>query len=412
MLRSMFSAVSGLRVHQARMDVIGNNIANVNTVGFKSSRVTFKEIFSQTLKGASMPQEFRGGTNPQQIGLGVSLASIDTLHVRGSAQRTDNPTDLSIEGNGFFIVSDGGSPKFTRAGNFSIDALGNLVTPSGLKVMGWKATNGVVDTAKDIEGINIKEKVSLGARVTDKIVLGGNLDARTALNDKIPYNLTIYDSLGQSHLITFTFRKSASNTWDWTVSSTDSTIAGLSGNTGTIEFNGDGSINTGGVSSNDLVINFNNGANDITIPAGSIDFKNITQYANDATIKSLEVTGNPAGTLETFNIDQYGNIYGIYSNGRSELLATIALATFANELGLQKLGDNLYINTNNSGDPQIGIPGQGGRGTLNPGTLEMSNVDLSQEFTDMIITQRGFQANAKVITVSDEILQELVNLKR
>lgn len=265
MLRSLFSGVSGLRNHQTRMDVIGNNIANVNTVAYKTSQVNFKDTFSQTLRGASAPvANSRGGTNPMQVGLGMSIANISVNHTQGSLQATGKTTDLAIEGDGYFILQDSNNELFyTRAGNFELDANGDLVS----------ATNG-------------------------------------------------YRVLG----------------------------------------------------TNNLAIN----------------------------IRPDEI----------FTIDQSGTVSVIDANGNSIPRGTIGLASFSNPSGLLKTGDNMYSPSNNSGTAQAGAPGLNGRGTIIPGALEMSNVDLSQEFTDMIITQRGFQANSRIITTSDEILNELVNLKR
>ncbi|SES79499.1 flagellar basal body rod protein FlgG [Anaerobranca gottschalkii] len=283
MLRSLFSGVSGLRNHQTRMDVIGNNIANVNTLGYKTSQVNFKDIFSQTLKGASAPTGGRGGTNPMQVGLGVSIANISVNHTQGSLQSTGRITDLGIEGDGFFIVSIGDEKYYTRAGNFELDSEGYLVS----------ATNGYYLLRGDIP-----------------------LD-----DDDNP----LYTTLDEVP----------------------------------------------------------NDERRIQIPSDAI-----------------------------FIIDQAGDVNIVNDDGSLTKIATIGLAKFNNPGGLLKTGDNLYVPSNNSGVALEGIPGENGSGSIMPGTLEMSNVDLAQEFTDMIITQRGFQANSRIITVSDEILNELINLKR
>ncbi|HPZ52634.1 MAG TPA: flagellar hook-basal body complex protein [Clostridia bacterium] len=272
MMRSMFSAVSGLKNHQVKMDVIGNNIANVNTVAYKSGRVTFQDIFNQTLKPASGADVNLGGINPQQVGLGVSIGTIDTMFTSAGAQRTDYALDLSIEGDGFFVVQNGaGETFYTRAGNFRLDDQGNLVNANGMFVL-------------DVDG---------------------------------------------------------------------------------------NAINLGGVQYHDI------------------------------------------------SIDYMGRMMGIPSgSSTSQVIAVLGIATFTNTSGLQKAGNNTYIETTSSGSPLPGSTsvykqaGFDGAGALNPGTLEMSNVDLSNEFTDMIITQRGYQANARVITVADSLLEELVNLKR
>lgn len=440
MMRSMFSGVSGLRAHQTKMDVIGNNVANVNTVGFKSGRVSFTEIFSQTLRGASAPDSAtgRGGTNPMQIGLGLGVGSVDTITTRGSLQRTDNPTDISIEGDGFFIARGGNTDtfRFTRAGNFTIDKLGNLVTGSGLNVYGWQELkndgSGDFDTEKPIEPINLysdnyRYKRIIAAKSTTRAQLTGNLDASKAVNAAVPVTaatshfsvpMTVYDSLGNPYKINVLFQKTAADatgsTWNWTVpNGTGFTSGGT--NSGALKFLPDGSIDPASLPAAATTITPFDGAGNSS-GTGDInfqfDFSKVTTYSADSSVKPKEIDGYTSGNLVTFNVGADGVITGIYSNGQQQSLGLMALTSFENPAGLQKVGDNMYIPTTNSGDYKAVKAGSNGVGTLNPGTLEMSNVDLSKEFTDMIITQRGFQANSRIITTSDEMLQELVNLKR
>lgn len=438
MMRSMFSGVSGLRAHQTRMDVIGNNVANVNTVGFKSGRVTFQEIFSQTLKGAGAPDAAtgRGGTNPMQVGLGLGVGAVDTIMTRGSLQRTDNPTDLSIEGDGFFIVRGGSTDtfRFTRAGNFGIDKLGNLVTGGGMNVYGWqeytKNPDGsyTFDTEKPIEAINLysdianKNKRMIAAKATANAVFAGNLDASKAVaavpatpvaSEIFTVPMTVYDSLGNDYKVNVEMWKAsataAGSTWTWRIPSTAGYATTAA--TGTLTFDATGQL-TGGAKPPLLTLTpvaaTGTGAFQV-----QMDFTKLTTYSADSSAKPTNIDGYSTGNLVTFNIGSDGIITGIYSNGQQQPLGLVALAGFENPAGLQKVGDNLYIPTTNSGDFKKGVKaGSEGVGTLNPGTLEMSNVDLSKEFTDMIITQRGFQANSRIITTSDEMLQELVNLKR
>ncbi|HBT49415.1 MAG: Flagellar protein [Caldanaerobacter subterraneus] len=413
MLRSMYSAISGLQAHQAKLDVIGNNIANVNTVGYKASRMTFKEIFSQTIKGASAPQGNGGGTNPQQIGLGVAIASIDTLFTRGGAQRTDNPTDLSIDGNGFFIVSNGESILYTRAGNFSFDSNGDLVTPDGYKVLGWMSTDGkTVNTdTGNLVPINLKNWFGMEPSTTTQLEIGGNLNASTGINQSISYNIIVYDTQGGSHVATITFTRQDPNTWNWSVTSQDPYISSVDGS-GTITFGADGKIAPNTQATGTLTFNMNTAVTNAQIGPVNIDLSKLTMFSTETNLRELSKNGNEAGALQSINIDKYGVVSGIYSNGRRQVIGQIALADFQNPMGLEKVGNTMFINTVNSGEPMIGAAGSGTRGSINPGTLEMSNVNLANEFVDMITTQRGFQANAKVITVSDEMLQDLVNMKR
>jgi len=416
MMRSLFAAVSGLKTHQQRMDVIGNNIANVNTVGFKRSRVTFQDMLNQTIRGASRPVPGgRGGTNPMQIGPGVSLGSIDLIMGGSSLQDTGKNTDLGIDGDGFFILSDGSRTYYTRVGTFDFDEEGNLVSLlNGMRVQGWMPDNP--DTLTDIR-INVNESES--AKATTQMVLGGNLDSRvprydasdpTTTNSRVLLRHTVYDSKGQEYIVTIQLTKTGDNQWTWELTNIEGP-AGLNmsfdaNQSGVINFNPDGTYSA--VDHNTIEFS----------PTGSypvnitLDFSKMTQYgsAHDAAVESQD--GYKSGVLESFTIDQNGNIVGVFSNGITRNLGQIALARFVNPAGLLKEGNSLYSITSNSGSPLISTANSGGFGSIKPGSLEMSNVDLSTEFTEMIITQRGFQANSRVITTSDEMLQELVNLKR
>lgn len=442
MLRSMFSGVSGLRTHQTKMDVIGNNIANVNTVGFKASRATFQEIYNQTLKAASAPTsaEGRGGINAQQVGLGVSVASIDVLHTQGGAQRTDKATDLALEGDGFFVLSDGVSNFYTRAGNFDVDPQGYLVSASGLKVQGWTNRNadGEIITTGSTNELNLTN-LSMPPRATSRLRFEGNLDSSLDENGSVEYTTDIVDSLGDEHNIKLVFSRVTEtyidedgdeqtrivpNQWHLAIESADAN--GTITNTvlydtrdsatfpgaGPIQFDGNGRLIhplEGIVIPN---IDFSNGAESIEDLNIEFDHDKLTQNNNESTFKIAYSDGYLYGTLSNITIDSLGRVIGIYSNGQARTDAVLAIARFSNPAGLSKLGDNLFEISSNSGEPMIGRAGIDGRATINPGALEMSNVDLAREFTDMITTQRGFQANSRVITTSDELLQELVNLKR
>lgn len=411
MMRSLFAGVSGLRNHQIRMDVIANNIANVNTTGYKMARVTFQDLFYQTLRGASAPQDGIGGTDPIQVGLGMIIGGINTIHTPGNFQYTGNPTDFAIQGDGFFIVTDGIKNYFTRDGAFSIGLDGSLVNPStGYKVLGWRAnTSGIVDTSMPVEPIVIPKGQQMMARATSNVKIVGNLDAQSDLGTTFSAPTTIYDSLGVSHTLRFTFEKTNTNEWTVTASIDGNDISGWSS---TIVFNNDGTYDPSSSTVTTLNISaslFNPGAGDLNI---NPDFSNITQLGGDTSISVSYQDGYPMGSLIDFTVSGNGVITGIYSNGLNQVLGQIALANFGNPGGLTRVGSNLFEVSVNSGEPLIGTPGSGGRGSLYVGALEMSNVDLASEFTNMIITQRGFQANSRIITTSDEMLQELVNLKR
>lgn len=546
MMRSLFSGVSGLKSHQTRMDVIGNNIANVNTVGFKGSRVNFQDTLSQALQGASAAQGNRGGINPKQIGLGTGVASIDTIFTDGSYQTTGKQTDLSIQGQGFFIVSDGLNQYYTRAGNFDFDVQGNYLIPgTGLKVVGWMAdSDGVINTSSTPGNIQVPVGSTMPAKATTSFEFVNNLSADAQIGTVVPAGTTIYDSLGNAHTLNQTFVKVSDNKWISTSTITDGTITdgaiteitfdstgklntvnsvnvtlpttGLTINelqldntlnsvstayytvfdsngvarvfkmeftntqpwdstvtpavngtwkykitdindtkaspvSGTISFDDttktytgfppsfdykDGSVTrtvsltlgtptppssglfvadstqpytTGTIT--DLAITPNGSANILSI---NRNYNLLTQYGGESTIQATNGDGYAAGTLDLakLTIDPSGIIVGGFTNGRTQNLGQVALAVFNNPGGLNKVGENMFAVSTNSGDPQIGVGGAGGRGTFTGGTLEMSNVDLAQQFSDMIITQRGFQANSKIITTTDEMLELLANLKR
>jgi len=398
------------------MDVIANNVANVNTPGYKSSRVTFQEVFSQTLRGASMPTGLstseRGGMNPMQVGLGVAVASTDTIHTPGNLQPTSRLTDVAIEGQGFFVVTDGNQRVYTRVGNFGTDGDGILVDYDGRKVLGWiPEPDGSLPLQRSGENL-VPIAIPLGANIpaeaTTRVSFVKNLDAQAAVGSTRRTTVTVYDSLGVAHTVTVQFSKTDINTWEW--QATDVTDASALTGNGTLQFDAQGVLVPPAAPH---TITFDpqmtTGANPVSI---ALDFSGVSQVAGPTTAESGVVDGYPSGTLESYTFDAQGVISGFYSNGRSRVLGQIALANFANPGGLLKCGKNLFVESNNSGDAKIGTAGTAGRGTMAPGALEMSNVDLAEEFTQMIITERGFQANSRVISVSDELLQELVNLKR
>ena len=468
MMRSLFSGVSGMRVHQTRMDVIANNIANVNTNGFKASRVTFAEIFSQTSQGASAanPGALRGGTNPTQIGLGTSLASIDRIMTQGAAQRTDNPFDLMVQGEGFFIVSDAGGTFFTRAGAFRLDEAGNLVNPDGLILNGWRAFTEAGETTIPrtmTQGIQISgDDKFMPPEATSYIRMTGNLDTRPE-NHIRQTSLTFFDTLGNMFQVPKQFTLDpVSGVWNvelanYAFMNNDRTRAlaiditvGVPANTNVnapgagqfpfpveIEFTGaeraaiarnwyntDVAINftdrgildpsaTHASSMQILVDGLNNIVPEAAIPEIiTVSYLQMTQFrgASDATAETID--GNAMGTLIGLSVGPDGRISGRYSNGQTRVLWQIALAQFRNPAGLESIGSDLFTQTMNSGQfDGVGVPAEAGTRIM-AGVLEMSNVDLAQEFTEMITTQRGFQANSRVISTSDEMLQELVNLRR
>ncbi|WP_322818087.1 flagellar hook protein FlgE [Tepidiforma sp.] len=427
MMRALFSAISGMKNHMAFMDVVGNNIANVNTIAFKSSRVTFQDILGQTVRGASSPQAGRGGSNPAQIGLGMQLGGIDNIMTQGSLQSTGKLTDFAIQGDGFFVVSDGTRNYYTRDGAFDIDVAGNLVNPNtGLKVMGWKADpSGLVDPEGPLQPLSIPFGTRISARATSNVVMAGNLDAGTPTYSAGPpptglvgSTLTVYDSLGNAITLKLEFRKNASpNTWDvfayYDDDGNNSTAdVQVTPTPGQLVFDAaTGALQT---PANGL-LNFSLGTlpSDAQTPlAFDIDFATLTQFAGQSQLNISSQDGAPAGALVSFAVGSTGEITGIYSNGANQIIGQLALASFVNPGGLQRQGQNLWAPSANSGEPIIGAPNTNGRGSVSTGTLESSNVDLAQQFTNVILAQRGFQSSSRVITAGDQMLQDLVNIIR
>lgn len=396
MLRSLFSGITGLRSHQTMMDVVGNNIANVNSVGYKSSAVVFGDTLSQMLQGAGAPQGGNGGTNPAQVGLGVRLAGITTNFSQGAAQLTGRSTDLMIQGDGFFMVSNSGQQLFTRAGAFSLDATGRLTTPEGAVVQGWTGSNGTISTNAEPTDIRLPIGTLLSPSRTGQVTVGGNLPADAPLGSVLVSSITTFDAQGNETPVSFEFTKSAADTWTLTARQ-GSTVLG----TDTLTFDAAGALTSASTSS------YTTAGGPVTI-----DLARMSQFGGANTMAALGQDGSGMGSLQAFTISPDGMLVGVFSNGLKQPLAQIALATFNNPPGLEKVGNSLYRSSVNSGEVQLGSAGSGGRGLLAGGMLEMSNVDLAAEFTNLIVSQRGFQANSRVITSSDEILQDLVNLKR
>jgi flagellar hook protein FlgE len=528
MLRSLFSAVSGLRDHQVRMDVIGNNVSNVNTVAFKAGRVTFKEGFAQLLQGASRPPGDQGGINPIQIGLGVQIGSIDTLFSQGNFETTGINTDLAITGDAFFVVSKGSQQFYTRSGNFQLDADGRLVCPTnGFVVQGRSAVNG--EFVGGIGDIRLPFGQKTAPKATSRAALAGNLNASapnftgpfvstdqsppvvdsTAFNTAygsfatidttgapsgfygftqdasgniqlykngiavgspqlgadgatldfgdvsitlgsnwstspgfsstyssandvtvmstptvtdaankdsfIETSVTTFDGLGEKHELKIQLWKQSANTWGWRVDPTnlDATLSGTT--SGQLTFDPNTGLMSAGASNPTITftpVGSSAAPVSVTIDLGIGTVNGISQFAGTNTAVLRDQDGYTAGTLQSFSIDRTGTVTGSFTNGTTEPLAQIVLADFNNPSGLLRVGDNMYSTSGNSGGAVLGFALEGSQSSMTSGALEMSNVDLAQEFTNMIVAQRGFQANGRMITTSDEMLQELVNLKR
>jgi len=435
---AIFTGVTGLLAHQRRMDVVGNNIANINTVGYRGSRMLFQELFSQTLQGSTAPGGSLGGTNPRQVGLGVNVSSVDVDHGQGPLLTTGVASDLAIQGNGFFVLSNGTSNYYTRDGSFALNSQGLLYDPStGLRVRGYSATDGVVDTNTAPGDITIPIGSTAIVQPTSNGTLAGNLNA-AGTDTTVVRTLQVYDSLGTRRDIEVTFTRrnpvtvggTQYNAWTWSAEYNGTDVGTVNaGETGVLLFDESGSFfDEGSLSAADAFTSRANlaNANEISVPATaftettlpdvpfefSVDFSAITDLAATSDVSLTFQDGYPRGVLESFSIGGNGEINGVFSNGLTQVLGQIALANFGNVGGLARYGDNTFVETTASGVPQIGVAATGGRGTIQGSSLESSNVDLGTEFSNLIVTQRGYQANARTVTAADTMLQEAVNLVR
>ena len=448
MMRSLYSGVAGLKSHQTKMDVIGNNIANVNTVGFKAATVSFSDVLYQKTQSASASSGNLGGINAKQIGLGTAVSSIYTdLSASGSAQNTNNTYDLMIEGSQFFIVSNAGGTYFTKVGSFTVDGVGNLVTYNGEYVMGWLPDPDDPSIIKRdiVKPLAIESDANKYAdpEATTAAYVSGNidkLDTKLTSADGHVMTMTIYDKQGYSYTVKMKITQDTTDTSKYNVTVTDVvdsnnvtikdkyniTFGGAALGTGSIKLSFDAATgkfkDIAGNKEATLQIEPKGTSGDVFADEGiAINFENSTMYSSSGSTNIAMYGGDIAGqgkgkmvgTMIGTSINTDGKIYGTYDNGDIKLLGQIAVASFANASGLEKAGENLYIASRNSGEfDGIGEDISTSGGKINQGVIEMSNVDLSKEFTEMITTQRGFQANSRIITTSDTMLEELVNLKR
>lgn len=403
MLRSLFTGISGLRTHQQMMDVTGNNIANVNTTGFKSSSAIFQDTLSQMVTGAGAPQAGNGGTNPSQIGLGVQLSAITTNFTQGSTQVTGRSTDMMINGDGFFVVSNKGEQMYTRAGSFSFDADGRLVNSSGMVMQGWGVNDqGDVDTKMVPDDVTLPITTLFPPKETTGATFKGNLPGDAEDGAEITTSIKIYDQAGGEQTLAVTFTKDAAPATTWQVA-----VADTANPPNTVAGQVDPGIDGANPHATHLMLAVAQSGETI-----DVDLSGVTGFDGQSTVAPQSQNGAAMGSLSSFSISKDGLVVGVFSNGLKQTLAQIAMANFNNPPGLEKAGESVYRSSVNSGEPQLGTAGSGGRGFLQGQALEMSNVDLGQEFTNMVVAQRGFQANSKVISTADELLQELVNMKR
>ncbi len=413
-----FSAsLSGLNANQQKLNVIGNNLANINTVAFKASSVQFMDLVSQTVGG--------GSANPMQVGLGVTTGAISPNFNQGGLENTGVPTHVAVQGRGFFVVGNGANDRsFTRAGDFSFDANGRLVSSEGLPVQGYTevdAATGQIITTGQPGDIVVPPGVLRAPGPTTLFSTNTNLDAKAAVGDTFTASVQLFDALGAEHVATVTYTNTAPGAWSYDISVDGGEVTG--GTAGTPSSIATGNVTFGPTGlltapAADVVVTspaWANGAAPTNFSWDLIDGNgtpSLTGYAATSATSSITQNGFAAGSISPISIDSFGRIQATIGTGRTITIAQLALANFSNPQGLVKLGANRFSETEGSGIPNIGTATTGGRGSIFGGALEQSNVDIAQEFTQMILAQRGYQANARSITVVDELLVETLNLKR
>lgn len=406
-MSALYTGVSGMLSHQTRMDAVANNIANVNTTGYKSNRVLFAETMHELLRAGTSPSSAVGGSNPASVGLGVQVAGTDRNFAQGSLQATGRTTDIALQGNGLIPVTDGQTVFYTRDGALGLDANGELIhLASGMKVV--TVTPGADPTSA---GPTSTLRVPLGesvAQATTSVNLTGNLDSRTTDGEAYEVTMHVYDSLGAGHDVALSFtRNAATGNWTVTGASADGTVT--VGAPGTLSFDSNG-MPTADSLPLELTLTSPNGA--ASTIAMNVSTEGVTQQAQGSSVALRSQDGVPPGTLNGISFDKDGSVIGVYSNGMRRNLGQVLTAVFTNPAGLEAAGSSLYAAGANSGAAVFGVPGTDGRGAVVNGQLEGSNVNLAQEFAEMIVTQRGFQANSRVVTTADQMLQELMNTAR
>jgi flagellar hook protein FlgE len=427
MIQALMAGVASIQAQQTRMNVIGNDLANINTTAFKDQDVNFEDMISQQLTGATAPTASLGGTNGIQYGLGVQVSSTNTNMSQGSLTATSNPADMAIQGNGFFMEGNGSTVSYTRDGSFEIDSAGNLVSAdTGMKVLGWTANSaGVINTTGQItpaSTLSIPIGSLNAAQATANVTLAGNLNSAAPATDTTSVTTTVYNSQGTALPVTIVFSNpltppaagapaGAASSWAWTAysgTSASGTPIGSSTSAGNAPIYFDSS---GKELSSLPAGTFNT----ITIPGttstANLNMSSIQQLASPDALAVTSQDGFPPGSLQGFTVGLDGVITGTFSNGLERPLGQVALASFSNPSGLSQTGSNLYVPSANSGIATVGTPQSGTLGSVNSGFLEQSNVDLSSSLTNLIITQRGFEANTKIVSTVDELMQTLIDMK-
>jgi len=416
---SFSASLSGLNANQQELSVIGNNLANLNTVAFKASSVNFADLVSQNVGSASF--------NPAQVGLGVAVGEISPNFSQGGIENTGVATNVAIQGNGLFVVGNANDRAYTRAGNFSLNNLGQMITPDGQQLQGYTQldSSGNVITTGPLSSIVVPPGLLRAPVATTSVTTATNLNADAKVGDTFSAAVQVFDSLGVSHALSVNYVKTGPGAWSYKITVPGEDVTGGTAGTpsqlatGTLTFNSAGALATvnGGAPADVTVTSptWVSGAAATNITWDIVDANGkgtLNGFSSPSATTSITQNGSPAGTVDGIQIDAAGKIVASFGAGRTVTVGQIALASFNNPQGLVKLGTNQYGESEASGIVNVGVAGTGGRGTFIGNSLEQSNVDIAHEFTQMILAQRAYQANSKSITVADELLVDTLNLKR
>ena len=413
---SFNTSLSGLNANSNALNVVGNNIANANTVGFRSSTISFMDVFADS-RGARL----NGAGNPLQIGNGVQTGAVQTNFKQGSLNEADSPLQAAIQGNGFFVVKNpDGTSGYTRGGNFTVDKQGYLVAPGGSKVLGYLGQNGIIPPGAALTALQLPIGQTIAPQVTTQASLRMNLNAGSATGSVFHAPVQVYDSRGTAHSLDLTFTRQSDGSFDMTAALDGNPVqsGGAPGSPVNFSFDSNGNLTAPGTLS---IVPDQSQLDGATLPSIAINLREInadgtpgafyiTSYARPSAVASTTQDGFSAGELFAASVDSDGNIYGSFSNGQSRILGQYALATFNSSDGLQRLGGNMFTETLASGQANIGSPNSGGRGSIAGGYLEQSNVNITNEFVELIEAQRGFQANSRVINSLNQTFQDILQI--
>jgi len=406
-------ALSGLQANSVALNTIGNNLANLNTTAFKGQTTAFEDLFYQQI-GQS------GSGDAIQLGAGTRVSGTSTNFTEGTIlpDSTSNSADMALAGNGFFVVQQGGVQSLTRAGNFQLSSNGNLITQDGQQVMGYAAVNGVVNQNSSLSPITIPVGLNEGAQATQNFSITTNLNSNATVGTQYSTPVKIFDSLGQSHQATVSYTKTGTNAWSYSVDlpAGDYAPGTATNNTGTLTFDTSGNLVSPTGSVNNITFSgLTDGASDLSFNwnlNNSSGKPTISQLAAASSNTANSQDGFTSGVYQSFVVDSSGVITAQFSNGRTSTIGQLAVATVANTAGLTASGGNNFNTTAASGLATVGVAGAGGRGTLDDGALEQSNVNISTEFSNLIVAQRAFEANSKTVTTFDTISQDVLSMVR